>query len=140
MSRELNTSPILPGDDISSKPSVRVSVTGNNLLVNTAITEARMVLNMYRIITVFITPPWLFPEWHKELMTSTKTRSGAIALSAPTKTLPKRAMPEAFGTSRPRIIPSASPPIILLMRLILIHLSNNFFINNRISYAKLLLL
>lgn len=59
-------------------------------------------------------------------MTSTKTRSGAIALSAPTKTLPKRAMPEALGTSRPRIIPSASPPIILLMRLILIHLSNNF--------------
>lgn len=58
-------------------------------------------------------------------MTSTKTRSGAIALSAPTKTLPKRAMPEAFGTSRPRIIPRASPPIILLMRLILIHLSNN---------------
>ena len=57
MSRELNTSPILPGDDISSKPSVRVSVTGNNLLVNTAITEARMVLNMYRIITVLITPP-----------------------------------------------------------------------------------
>lgn len=68
-----------------------------------------MVLNMYRIITVFITPPWLFPEWHKELMTSTKTSSGAIALSAPTKTLPKRAMPEAFGTSRPRIIPNISP-------------------------------
>ena len=57
INKELNTSPILPGDDISSMPSVRVSVTGNNLLVNTAITEARMVLNMYRIITVLITPP-----------------------------------------------------------------------------------
>ena len=57
MSRELNTSPILPGDDISCAPSANVRVTGNNLLVNTAITEARMVLNMYRIITVLITPP-----------------------------------------------------------------------------------
>ena len=94
----LNTSPIIPRgakeetkkmfDDISNGLSKVVTwivrVTGNAKDAITATSAARNVLNIYRIITVLMTPPWLFPEWHKELIIRKNTRSGATAFNAPT--------------------------------------------------------
>ena len=98
------------------------------MLAITAITAARKVLNIYRMITVRITPPWLLPEWHRELMTRKNTRSGATAFKAPTKTLPRMAMAENCGSARPRTAPMLRPATIRLTRLMPHQVSNSFFI------------
>lgn len=46
---------------------------------------------------------------HRELITRKNTRSGAIALRAPTKTSPRIEMPVAPGTAIPRMAPRISP-------------------------------
>ena len=61
-------------------------------------------------------------------MTRKKTRIGAMAFRAPTKTSPKMAIPVAFGHASPRMTPIISPQRILLTRLMLVHLLNNSFI------------
>ena len=127
-SRELKTSTIPSGAARSDAPSARVSVIGNRLLAMTAITAARNVLNIYKTITVRMTPPWLLPEWHRELMTRKNTRSGATALSAPTNTLPRMAMPENCGTAIPRMAPMMRPATIRFTRLMPHQVSNSFFI------------
>ena len=89
----------------------------------TATSAARNVLNIYRIITVLMTPPWLFPEWHKELIIRKNTRSGATAFNAPTNTSPNNAIPVADGHAIPRTAPRTRPATIRFTRLTLVHAS-----------------
>ena len=123
-----NTSTIPLGADAASmEASTSTISTGNIILANTAITAASTVLNIYRIITVRMTPPWLCLALHKELMTRKNTRSGAIPFSALTNTSPKIPIPDTPGTTIARITPIDNPMIILCTRLIYVHFSHIFF-------------
>ena len=123
INRDFITSAIPCGADRSVAASARVRVTGNAKDAITATSAARNVLNIYRIITVLMTPPWLFPEWHKELIIRKNTRSGATAFNAPTNTSPNNAIPVADGHAIPRTAPRTRPATIRFTRLTLVHAS-----------------
>ena len=112
------TSPRPCGITAASAASVRVTRTGKAKLVRTATKAARNVVSMYSQITrpkrrsSFDEPCASAPA------TSTKTRIGAMALSAPTKRLPNSAIQEACGKTRPRIAPMTRPIAMRRMRLI----------------------
>lgn len=90
INRDFITSAIPCGADRSVAASARVRVTGNAKDAITATSAARNVLNIYRIITVLMTPPWLFPEWHKELIIRKNTRSGATCFQCSNKYISKQ--------------------------------------------------
>ena len=57
----------------------------------------------------------------RELATSTNTRTGAIAFSAPTNSVPKIEIHVACGTSSARIRPTARPITMRSTRLVLLY-------------------
>jgi len=111
--RFFNTSYIPCGAERSEVEVANVSVIGKILLAITATIEARNVLNIYIIITVLITPPWLLPDWQSELITKKNTKRGAIAFKAPTNTSPNREINVALGTVSPKTMPTIRQIIIL---------------------------
>ena len=109
------------GGTVSVVDSASFNVTGNRKLANTATTAASSVLSMYRPITVRNRLPMPSVACDSELITSTKTRIGAIAFSAPTKTVPKMEITVACGTASARIIPITKPTTIRRIRLVSFH-------------------
>ena len=109
------------GAAVSVPASANVRVIGMNILVNTAMIAASSVLNIYNIMTVLMTPPWVCPALHRELMTKKNTRIGATDFNAPTNISPSMAIPVTFGHKSPSATPMISPPRILFTRLMSIH-------------------
>ena len=91
--------------------------------MRTATVAATMVLPMYRISTSLNLDPMPCPDAARELITSTKTSIGAIALRASTNTVPSRPMGSIPGTTRARTAPMSSPASMRKIRLMDVHLS-----------------
>ena len=68
------------------------------------------------------------PAFATELITSTKTRIGAIAFNAPTNMLPKIAITVSCGNAIPKIAPITRPTAILKIKLMSFHFLINVFI------------
>ena len=67
------------------------------------------MLTIYRIITVLNLEPIPFLAFAIELITSTATKTGAIAFNAPTNTLPRTEMKLACGKASANTTPINKP-------------------------------
>ena len=109
----------------SDTASVRVMVTGNRKLAQTATAAARNVETRYRTITVPNCLPSLSLDCASALMIRINTSRGAIAFKAPTNRLPRMPMPgavsAALGISRARAAPMTMPITIRSTRLTLLY-------------------
>ena len=83
-----------------------------------------LILIIIWMITVFMLLSPLSCLLLRACITRKNTSSGAIALRAPTNRSPRMPMMAALGMIIPRITPTISPAMILLIRLISVHFLN----------------
>ena len=135
--RFLSTGPTPDGAAEISAVPVSFTVRGNRKLANTAATPANSVENRYRKITYpkrESRPPE--PPASDEI-TSTNTRTGAIAFSAPTNRSPNSEMTGMSGIRSPRTTPIARPITIRRIRLVSLYFFITFCTFMYASFRRL---
>lgn len=96
-------------------------LTGNKILIITAIIAAKNVPDKYKIITVLNLDPIPLPALDIEEETKKNTKIGATALRELTNNVPRKPKKVQFGTKIPNIVPMIKPIIIFNMRLVSVH-------------------